>query len=282
MTQPRTVLGAALLLSAALSGACAAESPAPPTATSAAPATPEVIVRDDLRSVFGKAGLRGSFAMVDVASGRTTVVDRARAERRLAPASTFKIAHALIALETGAAKDEDEVIPYGGEPQRLPKWERDMTLGEAITTSNAAIFRTLAHRIGPEKERQWLRRLGYGNGQVGKDIERFWVDGPLKISAVEQGRFLSRFAGLRLPVAKKNLLLVRDMLKVEQKNGYTLYAKTGWSDTFDPQIGWWAGWVENGDRISAFALNLDITTDADAEQRIPLARDLLRALDALP
>jgi beta-lactamase class D len=284
------MLSTALLTAAALgtTGACAA-GPRPSAAvpglvveTTPATAKPEVVVRDDLRKVFEQAGLRGSFALLDAASGRTTVVDRARAEKRMVPASTFKIPHAVIALETGAVGDEREVVPYGGKAQRLPQWEKDMTLGEAIKTSNAAIFRTLAHRIGPERERRWLDRLGYGDRQVGKDIERFWVDGPLEISAVEQARFLSRFARLDLPVSKKSLLLVRDMLQVERKGDYTVYAKTGWSDTFEPGIGWWVGWVEWGGRISAFALNLDIATDADAGQRIPLARSLLKTLGALP
>jgi beta-lactamase class D len=63
----------------------------------------------------------------------------ARAERRMRPASTFKIVNSLIALETGAVKDENEIIPYGGKPQPIKAWEHDMSMRDAIRISNVAI-----------------------------------------------------------------------------------------------------------------------------------------------
>ncbi len=274
------LLSAALLTVTALAGGTAHA--ATPVAGAHAVAQPGVVVRDDLRAVFDKAGLRGTFALLDVRSGRTTVVDRSRAYKPMAPASTFKIPHAVIALETGAVKDEHEIIPYGGKPQSFPQWEQDMNLGDAIKVSNVPVFQTIARRIGLKKEKQWVNRLGYGDREIGRVVDRFWLDGPLEISAVEQTKFLSKFARQQLPATKKSLRLVRDMLKVEQKDGYTLYAKSGWADTFTPGIGWYVGWIERGDRLYAFALNADIVDDADVAARVPVTRDLLTRLGALP
>ncbi|MFD1933686.1 MULTISPECIES: class D beta-lactamase [Nonomuraea] len=274
------MLNAALLTVAALTGVAAPATATPAPAQAASPAGP--IVRDDLRALFDQAGVRGTFALMDVGTGRTTVVDRARAERRLIPASTFKIPHALVALETGAVKDENEVIPYGGKPQPFPEWEKDMNLGDAIRASNVPVFQTIARRIGLKKERQWLNRLGYGDREVGTVVDRFWLDGPLEISAVEQTRFLSRFARQKLPASIKNQRLVRDMLKIEEKDGYALYAKTGWAFDVKPAIGWWVGWVERDGRLYTFALNIDVNADGDTGKRVPLARDLLKRLDVLP
>ncbi|ROO85064.1 beta-lactamase class D [Actinocorallia herbida] len=282
-TRLRATLGATVLAVSALLGGAAYAGGAP----AAGPPSADVVrhgpvVRDDLQDVFRKAGVRGTFALLDVRAGRTTVVDRARAEQRLIPASTFKIPHSLIALETGVIADEYEVIPYGGQPQPFPEWEHDMNLRDAVRASNVPVFQTLARRIGLARERQWVNRLHYGDREIGGVVDRFWLDGPLEISAVEQTRFLSRLARRELPVAKAHQLTVRDILKIEEKDGYALFAKTGWGMSTEPGIGWWVGWVERGADLYTFALNIDVEQDADTAQRVPVARELLRSLGVLP
>ncbi len=284
---PRTRLGAALgaavLTASALFGGTAHGATATVRHSPAAQAVVHgTVVRDDLQALFRKAGVRGTFALLDVKRGQTTVVDAARAKQRMIPASTFKIPHSLIALETGAVKDENEVIPYGGQPQQFPEWEHDMNLRDAIAASNVPVFQTLARRIGLKRENQWVNRLSYGNRRIGPVVDRFWLDGPLEISAVEQTRFLSRLARQQLPASKKNQLKVREMLKIEEKDGYALFAKTGWGMSTTPSLGWWVGWVERGDRLHTFALNIDMDGAQDTGKRIPLTRDLLTALGVLP
>jgi len=286
-TRLRATLGAAVLTASALFGGAAYGMPAmsADTVRGTAPqavAQSRLIVRDDLQEVFREAGVRGTFALFDVKQGRTTVVDLQRAEQRLIPASTFKIPHSLIALETRVVEDEDEVIPYGGQPQPFPEWEQDMNLRDAVRTSNVPVFQTLARRIGAERERRWVNRLHYGDREIGAVVDRFWLDGPLEISAVEQTRFLSRLARQQLPASKHNQLTVRDLLKVEEKDGYALFAKTGWGMSTEPGIGWWVGWVERGDGLYTFALNIDVEADGDTAERVPLARTLLQTLDVLP
>ncbi|MFV2176259.1 penicillin-binding transpeptidase domain-containing protein [Actinomadura sp. LOL_016] len=258
----------------------AVEGPAAREGGKSSPSAP--VVRDDLREAFVRAGLAGGFALVDVSRGRTTVVDRQRAEQRRMPASTFKIPHSLIALETGVVEDENEVVPYGGEPQRLPQWEQDQSMRDAIEISNVAVYRTIARRIGVDREKRWLERLGYGNREVDTVDRVFWRDGPLEISAVEQAVFMGRLAGRRLPASAEHQRTVSDMVKVEEKNGYALFGKSGWADAPRPQVGWWAGWVERDGHVYGFALTIDINRDADAEKRLPLVRDLLHRLGVLP
>ncbi|MEU4825611.1 class D beta-lactamase [Actinomadura sp. NPDC023710] len=293
MTKPssRTVrvrLGATTLAALTLFGtaACgAAHDSAPRGAAVVAAADqirPGITERDDLRAVFDAAGVRGSFAMLDVKTRSTTVVDRRRAETPMVPASTFKVPHALVALETGVVKSPDEVIPWDGTPQPFPEWEQDMTMREAVRISNAAAFQVIARRIGLQRERQWLHRLGYGNRQTGPVVDRFWLDGPLKISAVEQTRFMERLAFERLPASREHQRTVRDLIKQEEKDGYTLYAKSGWQNAPGPGTGWWAGWVERGGRVYTFALNIDVAKDGDAAKRATVSRELLQRLNVLP
>ncbi|MEV4372784.1 class D beta-lactamase [Nonomuraea sp. NPDC049637] len=277
----RSGLGVIVVTSLALLGTPSYAATASPAAT-ATEVRPGTTVRDDLRTVFDTAGVRGTFALLDVSSKRTTVVDRRRAETPMVPASSFKVPHALVALETGVVKSPDEVIPWDGTPQPYPEWEKDMTMREAVRISNAAAFQVIARRIGLARERQWLHRLGYGNRQTGTVVDRFWLDGPLKISPVEQTRFMERLAALRLPASRANQRAVQDLILMEKKNGYTLYAKSGWQNAPNPGTGWWTGWVERGGRVYTFALNMDVTGDADAAKRATLARQLLHRLNVLP
>src|SRR5690606_10185028 len=110
------------------------------------------------------------------------------------PASTFKIPNTLIGLATGAVKSVDEIFPYGGQPQPFKTWEKDMGLREAITLSNVPVYQELARRIGLERMQLNLLNMDFGNNEIGTVVDRFWLDGPLKISAVEQTRFLAKLA----------------------------------------------------------------------------------------
>ncbi|WP_243719190.1 class D beta-lactamase [Actinomadura sp. 7K534] len=285
----RTRLGAAVLAAATVFGTAgcgaSAHGAVPRGATAVAAAErplPGTIVRDDLRAVFDAAGVRGTFALLDVRTGSTTVVDRRRAETRLVPASTFKVPHALVALETGAVQSPGEVIPWDGTPQPFPDWERDMTMREAVQISNAAAFQVIARRIGPERERRWLHRLHYGNREIGTAADRFWLDGPLRISAVEQTRFLERLAARRLPASREHQRTVRELIRQEEGDGYALFAKSGWENAPGPGTGWWVGWVERGGHVHTFALNIGIGEAGDAGKRATVARELLRRLHVLP
>ena len=240
-----------------------------------------VVERSDLDAVFSEHGATGTFVMLDEAADRITVVNRARAERRYFPASTFKIANSLIALETGAVKDEGEIIPYGGKPQPIKEWERDMGMRDAIRMSNVPVYQEIARRIGLERMTAAVERLDYGNRQVGTVVDRFWLDGPLEISAVEQAGFVARLARQQLPVSARSQAIVRDILRLEGRNGATLYGKTGWTTSVKPGIGWWVGWVERGNSIHAFALNIDMSSVNDAPKRIAIGRTLLGRLGAL-
>ncbi len=289
--------GAMVLVAALTSAGCGQDTPAdeatrigataspaaPVTGSSLAVADLEVQVRDDLQSFFADVGVEGTFALLDVRERRLTVVDRDRAMTPAVPASTFKIPHSLIALESAAVRDIDEVVPYGGRPQPFPQWEQDMSMRQALPASNAAIYQELARRIGPEQERAWLGRLGYGNQKVGPAVDRFWLDGPLKISPVDQTLFLQRFAERTLPVADAHVDAVASLLTVPTAGSARLYGKTGLIFQTQPQLGWWVGWVEQPDgRLYTFALTIDIDRPAESEQRIPVGKELLRRLGALP
>jgi beta-lactamase class D len=233
----------------------------------------------EVAALFHAAGMTGTFVLHDPRSGFDTGHDRVRAETRLLPASTFKIANSLIGLAVGAVANVDEALPYTGpSPSFMPAWERAMGLREAIALSNVPIYQELARRIGLERMRTTLARLDYGNGNTGSVVDRFWLDGPLAISAIEQTRFLDRLAHGRLPLPVSAQAAVREILFQEQSGARRLYAKTGWQNAPGAGVGWWVGWVEEGEWLFPFALNLDIRAPEDAKKRIELGKAALRTL----
>ena len=234
----------------------------------------------ELAEIFKANGVGGTFVLFDRETDTMLVWNEARAKERFAPASTFKIANSLIGLDVGAVKDVEEVLPYGGKPQWIKAWEQDMNLRDAIKISNVAIYQELARRIGIERMRDGVKKLGYGNMEIGQVVDRFWLDGPLAISAVEQTEFLSRLVDGKLPVSAEAMRAVKEITLLEKTDTYELHGKTGW--LFDKQLGWWVGWIEHGGKSYPFALNIDVKEAADAEKRIPIGRECLKALGRLP
>lgn len=237
-----------------------------------------ILDRQDLMTIFEEHAVNGTFVLLDVEKDEIVAVNRSRAQERFIPASTFKIANSLIALELGVIAGLDEVIPYGGKPQTIRAWEQDMTIGEAFKASNVPVFQELARRVGPQQYREYLHLLSYGNALVGTDIERFWLDGPLEISAVEQVRFVRALVTEDLPLKATTLNLVQQIARIETKGDATLFGKSGWTVKPDPDIGWFVGWVTRGDRVFTFALNMDVRVRSDAALREPLARRFLSEL----
>ncbi len=86
----------------------------------------------EVAQLFHTTEVTGTFVLYEVTAQRLIGHNRARAETRFVPASTFKIPNTLIGLSVGAVKTVDEVLPYGGKPQPIKTWEKDMSLREAI------------------------------------------------------------------------------------------------------------------------------------------------------
>ena len=234
-----------------------------------------------IKQLFEQSGVTGTFVVYDVLSNRLTGYNHKRAQTRFIPASTFKIPNSLIGLETGAISSVDEILPYGGGPQYLKSWERDMGLRDAIKVSNLSIYKELARRIKLNRMKAGVKTLNYGNAKISKNIERFWLDGSLKISAIEQTVFLAKLADGTLPMRKETQAAVREISFLEQGNNWQLYGKTGWSDSTKPGTGWWTGWVKKDNRIYSFALNMNINNAKGLDKRVSLGKSSLKALGIL-
>ena len=273
-------MGKALTLMAVALLALPASAAASVTAAAAAEPWREELA---VAALFRQAGVEGTFVLLDERRGELRGTNRTRAEQRISPASTFKIANALIGLSLGAVRSVDEVIPYTGDANPfMREWLEPMGLRGAMKVSNVPLYQELARRIGLQRMGEAIARLGYGNQQIGTNVTTFWLRGPLAISAVEQTRFLSRLAHRTLPFPAQAQRQVAEITRVDSGPGWSLHAKTGWQNAPGAGLGWWVGWVQKGDQITPFALNIAMAGAADAPKREQLGRSSLQALGILP
>lgn len=214
----------------------------------------------------------------------------ARIRERFTPASTSKIAHTLLALETGAVTGLDERFEWDGDTRFMAAWNEDQDLAAAFQRSTVWIYQIIVPRIGAKRLTEGLAAFDYGNADIGglDVIDRYWLQGPLAISAGEQAAFLSRLARRTLPLSARTYDLALPVMLLAEGEGWQLYGKTGWKSVEgETDIGWFVGWVEQsaGDAPGTyvFALNMDMPGGMEeAPKRRAAAERALRSLGALP
>ncbi len=231
--------------------------------------------RPEWKKHFDQEGLTGTFLLFDADARTLQVYDRERAGRAFIPASTFKILNSLIALETGAVRDEHESIRWDGV-ERMPDWNKDHTMRTAFPASAVPFYQELARRIGQDRMQKYADRAGDGNRDLSGGIDQFWLKGGLRITPVEQIDFLVRLHRNELPFSPRTLSIVKDVMVREKTDSYVLRGKTGWAFDFEPQIGWFVGYVERDKKAWFFALNADMTQPKDAQARIAITERILR------
>lgn len=238
---------------------------------------------------------------------RSIVCGGKRAASQLVPTSTFKIAHALIALQEAAIEGPDQLFPWDGLDRNVSIWNRDTTVSDAIANSTVWVFQKIAGQIGFEGERDGVKSLRYGNQNVGEpgDLKHFWLSGPLKISALEQIEFLERLRNRTLPADPIHQADVIDMLLLFPcGDGCSIYGKTGAMlpidddgrlqagrvdilPESDERTGWFVGWLERSETAGGpvfFAHNIDLDVPGAMAAREAVVFNALRILgvDEMP
>ncbi|KAB8143133.1 class D beta-lactamase [Chloroflexia bacterium SDU3-3] len=262
----------------------AAPTPAPTATTvpTTAP-TPAPTPAPDLASPF--AGADGAFTLYSTRDGSYTRHNPQRSAQQFLPASTFKILNSLIALETGVITDESTIITWDGTRYHNQDWNQDHTLASAFKNSVVWYYQEVARRIGERRMRQYVEAAGYGNQNIGGKIDRFWLDGDLRISADEQVAFLRRPYDEDLPFSTRSIQIVKSIMRQRQTADYTLSGKTGTAVWGDQRMAWFVGYLETQGGTYIFALNMEDPAAAEpltSERARSTALALLYRLGLLP
>jgi beta-lactamase class D len=209
----------------------------------------------DIKSFF--KGFQSCVAIRDIQSQKTIVFNKRQCQTSYYPNSTFKIANSLIGLESGVIADKDFVIPWDGKPKYFKSWEKDHSLASAIKVSAVPYYKELARRVGPQKSSEYLKVWNYGNFQVGSKHDSYWLNGPLKISAMGQIVFLEKLYTNKLQAKQKNMEILREIIELERTPKFVLSGKTG-SFMQNKKVlrGWFVGHLKNSQSQYVFAVNI--------------------------
>ncbi|MEN7367209.1 BPU family class D beta-lactamase [Bacillus safensis] len=197
----------------------------------------------------------GTFVIQEVKEKSPWVYNKKRANKRFAPQSTFKVANALIGLQTGAVRDEYDIKYWDGVKREIDNWNKDHTLGSGMRDSVVWYYQAMARDIGEERMSHWVKAIHYGNEDISGGIDQFWLSSSLKISPVEQVHFLKQLYEESLPFDLSVMRTVKRMMIQEEEKHATLYGKTGSGSG----IGWYVGFIKHENKTYIFATNIEGT-----------------------
>ena len=197
------------------------------------------------------------------------LLERGDCDERVTPASTFKIALAVMGFEDGFLTDADHPVLtwQAGEPDwGGPVWRGEVTPRVWMAHSVVWYSQRIARALGKARLSAQSRDFGYGNadfeGDPGRDngIERAWIGSSLKVSGREQARFLSRLVTGELPARPGSMAAARGLVQTVTVGGWVLHGKTGsafgrgpdGSIRRDEATGWFVGWAESDGRMIVF------------------------------
>jgi beta-lactamase class D len=209
--------------------------------------------------------------------GAAIAIGGAECDRRTLPASTFKIPHALIGLQTGVITDRT-VMKWDGAKKDFPAWERDHSLDSAIKSSVVWFFQRAAGSIGRDRELQHLKAFGYGSQTFTREVDRFWLNGDLVISPLEQIAFLKKMYSYELPVERRYIDTVKTAMTMpagtlsnasgvhafplKWPRGSVARLKTGNGSVEAERVSWLIGEIDSGGRQYVFASRVRSSTRA--------------------
>jgi beta-lactamase class D len=235
---------------------------------------------------FTTYNTRGTLIIYDKQKNLYHIYDSSRFKQQYLPASTFKIIHTLIALETGVIKNVRDKFEWDGTRYDNEKWNKSQSVTEAYKNSTVWVYQQIAQKIGFKNMQEWIDKCNYGNKNITGGLTDFWLKGKLRISAIEQIEFLKKLQSNLLPFSDKHTKVLKEIMIEEKTTSYIIRSKTGWANYNDSEIGWYVGYVEKekGEGKNKkkeyyfFALNLDIKETSHADARKYIVKRILSDL----
>ena len=235
---------------------------------------------DAVAVLFRADGIDGTIVVASSEGNIVHTYNDKRASERFSPASTFKILNTLIALDTAVVTSADSSFEWDGKDRGLPAWNKNQTLRSAFKTSCVWCYQEIARKVGAIRYSSALAEINYGNEQVGHQVDQFWLNGDLQISAREQIDFLKQMHDYLVPYQREHVDILKTIMLDGQSDGYAIYAKTGWTGP-ELHVGWYVGYVEKSNETWLFAMNMRMDRAEQASLRKGLTIRSLKALGIL-
>ncbi|WP_179134595.1 BlaR1 family beta-lactam sensor/signal transducer [Oceanobacillus timonensis] len=216
---------------------------------------PEQVDDEELSDYF--QDYDGSFVLYDMQEDTYQIYNEDQSTQRISPDSTYKIYSALFGLEENIITPEQNTFEWDGTEQPYKQWNQDQNLEMALNHSVNWYFQQIDQEMGLDSIQSYLDHIHYGNQDVSKGIDQYWLESTLKISPVEQVELLQAFYHNRFHFQEDHIETVKNALQMEEKDGAALYGKTGTGNVNGKDInGWFVGFVETDTNTYFFATNI--------------------------
>ncbi|ASN06395.1 BlaR1 family beta-lactam sensor/signal transducer [Virgibacillus necropolis] len=231
-------------------------------------------VYEDLSAFFN--GYDGSFVLYNLQEAQYHIYNKDKSTLRVSPNSTYKIYSALFALESGVIKRHQTSMKWDGKTYPYKIWNQNQNLFTAMENSVTWYFQRLDKKIQMENIQAYLDKINYGNQNVSGGIEDYWLESSLKISPIEQVQLLKDFYTNQFGLDKKNVQLIKDVIKLETKDNVTLYGKTGTGTVNGKNVnGWFIGYAETKHNTYFFATNIESNHHANSSIAAEITKSIL-------
>ena len=235
--------------------------------------------------------------VIDAAEGAVLHEEGADCDTRVTPASTTKIALAVMGFDSGFLKTPGSpVIEYqeGYVDWLGDLWRRPTNPKRWLKYSVVWYSQLLAHHLGQERLEQYASDFGFGNADFSGDpgkmngLSRSWISSSLEISPREQTAFLEKLVNRKLAV-KPSVYdnVFASMEKFAAEDGWTITGKTGAArprkangeTDSERGYGWFVGWAKKDDQTVIFArLNQASPDTPSTEPNVPISHRARNAL----
>jgi len=211
-----------------------------------------------ISKLLDSAGVQGSFALLENGSGQFTIANLSRyKDSAYTPLNTFFIVPSLMALDNGMIS------------QNPSTW---------VSTDSVDFYQQLISKLGRAKMIKTIDTLHYGKGIVSNQLNDFWRDQSLRITADEQLGLIKKMFFKELPFQKRSQEMFKKMISKEDNSNYHLsYIEA--ADSLS-QIAWVIGFVEENKHIYFFVLNTTASKQGSApngavQSAVPLLKIIL-------
>lgn len=222
------------------------------------------IVMPEFQTILDSANIAGAILIYDFQEDKYYSNNFMWAEKGQLPASTFKIANSIIALETGVVKNDSSLLKWNGEKRAFKNWEQDLIFRDAFHYSCVPCYQETARKIGLKRMREYLNLLNFGSMNVDSlTIDNFWLEGDSRINQFQQINFLKRFYYSQLPISERTENIMKRMMIIEENEAFKLSGKTGWSISNGKDNGWFVGYIELQNKVYFFASNIEAKEQLD-------------------
>ncbi len=203
-------------------------------------------IDNSLKKYFDSAQVQGSIAILNNQMGDITVYNMEADTQRISPGNSFKIAEALIAVESSKLTDTTSKLLIANRAGD------SISLRSAFDNNDTAFFVKLSDMIGKDAMNLWIDSLHYGNKKISSDSP-YWLNGTLKISPDEQLGLLYKIYFDKLPMQKYAQEVVRELMLKEDNTLYKFsYMTAPATNNKNQPTAWVCGWIEENLHVYFF------------------------------